>query len=330
MPEPHKHGIHTWRENACLWAMHPGTQRLYTLAAKPEAYLILDEPEPIEPYIVEAAPALTPLSAVRLPQAKGSVAVLPIVGPIGQNRRVDWASVYADELQAQVLNLAANPSVGAIVLDINSPGGIVYGTPELAATIYSVRQTKPIYGVAAGMAASAAYWIGSQVTKLFAAPSAEVGSIGVWSGHVDLSRQLERFGIKVTLIAAGEYKVEGNPYEPLTDEARADMQQGVDSYYADFLTDVARGRNTSVEDVRENFGKGRMIRVDKAKQKRMIDGVATLMEVVSTISSGSRQRSAAHHILDRLGLAKQPPVEGNGEAGESTDSEATDEQPAVN
>lgn len=292
----------SWRHHTCLWAMHPGALRIFSIASTPEAYISFEPPPPQEPVIVERD-SVAPSAAVRLPKSSGNVAVVPIMGPIGQNRRVDWASAYSEEIAGQVASLAGNDSIGAIVLNINSPGGIVYGTPELAAAVRSARDAKPVYAVATGMAASAAYWIGAQATKLYAAPSAEVGSIGVWSGHIDVSKQMERWGLKVTLISAGEYKVEGNPYEPLSDEARADMQLGVDSYYNDFLTDVAKGRNTSIQDVRENYGKGRMLRGDAARKVGMIDGIASLSDVLGAVATTARARQRADVVLERMGLA---------------------------
>ena len=74
---------------------------------------------------------------------------------------------------------AADSSIGAIVLNIDSPGGSVYGVEELADKIYKARGTKPVYAVANSLAASAAYWIGSAASQLYVTPSGEVGSIGV-------------------------------------------------------------------------------------------------------------------------------------------------------
>jgi hypothetical protein len=90
-------------------------------------------------------------------------------------------------------------------------------------------------------------------------PSADVGSIGVYAAHVDASAAARRRGLKYTLISAGKFKVEGNPFEPLSDEARAAMQASVDEFYAMFTSDVAKNRDVSVKDVRNGYGEGRVL-----------------------------------------------------------------------
>lgn len=239
----------------------------------------------------------------RLPRTKGAVAVIPIQGIIGQNPGGDyWADVYTSRVQGQLLGYVANPSIGAVVLAIDSPGGLAMGTPELGDTIREAREVKPIYAVGEGLMASAAYWIGSQATKLFASRSTKVGSIGVWSMHVDISEALKELGWDVTLISAGEYKTEGNPWEPLSEEAAAETQRVVDVIYDDFLADVARGRSVSKSVVKSDFGQGRLIEAGRAKGLGMIDGVATLPEVLGAIvgpKRGAAARASASLAIER-------------------------------
>src|SRR5690606_4285100 len=113
-----------------------------------------------------------------------------------------------------------DPAVSAIVIDVDSPGGTVTGVAELAEQIFEARGKKPIYAIANALAASAAYWIASAAEELWVTPSGDVGSIGVYAMHEDISEMEAEMGLKVTLISAGEYKTEGNPHEPLGDEAR--------------------------------------------------------------------------------------------------------------
>jgi signal peptide peptidase SppA len=248
------------------------------------------------------APACAEARVPRLPKTKGQVAVIPMRGVIGQHPGDYWADVYTDRIEAQVAQMQANPAVGAIVLDIDSPGGIVYGTPELSAYLRGLRDSgaKPIYAAANAQAASAAYWLGSAATKLFVTPSGEVGSIGVWNMHIDASEAWKKFGAEITLIFAGKYKVEGHPFGPLDDEARAELQRGVDDYYGQFLTDVAAGRRVSKSTVEKTYGQGRTIEAERAKSLGMVDGVATLGELLAGLlppaSQGSRRATAAAAI----------------------------------
>jgi hypothetical protein len=112
-------------------------------------------------------------------------------------------------------------------------------------------------------------------------PSSLTGSIGVYASHEDESQALDKIGVKVTLISAGKYKVEGNSFEPLGDDARSAMQAMVDEYYGMFTKAVARGRGVKVSDVTGGFGEGRVVTAQQALKLGMADRVATLDQVLS-------------------------------------------------
>jgi signal peptide peptidase SppA len=178
----------------------------------------------------------------------------------------------------------ADESVGGILIDIDSPGGSVYGVQELANEIYNARGQKQIFAIANSLAASAAYWIGSAASEFYATPGGEAGSIGVFAAHQDFSKALESEGVKTTLVSAGKYKVEGNPYGPLGDEARAHMQSRIDSYYGAFTRAVAKNRGVDVATVREGMGQGRTFGASDAKAAGMVDDVATFDQVLSRMA----------------------------------------------
>jgi ClpP class serine protease len=135
--------------------------------------------------------------------------------------------------------------------------------------------------------ASAAYYIGSSASEIVVTPSGLIGAIGVYSMHEDHSQELADSGIKVSLIAAGKYKFEDNPFIPLTDEARAAIQERVDAYYALFTRDVAKGRGVSIDAVRNGFGEGRVVDAKQAVALGMADRIATLDEVIGDLVSKS-------------------------------------------
>ena len=170
-------------------------------------------------------------------------------------------------------------------MDIDSAGCSVSGVLELAVKIQGLRELKRIVAVANAQAASAAYWLAASASELVVTPSGEVGSIGVWSAHADMSKSLELEGVKVTLVSAGEFKTEGNPYESLGKEAKAEIQRTVNSYHNDFVADVAAGRGVPGVKVRTDFGKGRMLRARDALRARMIDRIDTLENVLRRPSS---------------------------------------------
>jgi ClpP class serine protease len=112
-----------------------------------------------------------------------------------------------------------------------------------------------------------------------------VGSIGVWQAHFDYSKALEEEGVKTTLVSAGKFKVEGNPYVPLDPEAQAFMQSRVDDYYNAFIQAVAVGRGVSVDDVRNGMGEGRVLGADAALAQHMVDGIASFDDVLARMQA---------------------------------------------
>lgn len=217
------------------------------------------------------------------PRGVGSIAVLPVFGTIAYRANMfseASGGTSIQKLTAQFRQALADPSVKAIVFDVDSPGGSVEGVDELASEIYSARGTKKIVAVANTIAASAAYWLASAAEEFSVTPSGEVGSIGVFAAHEDDSELLTSMGVKMTLVSAGKFKTEGNPFEPLSDEARAALQSRVDEYYGMFVKAVARNRGVTETSVRKGFGEGRMVGAKQAKAEGMVDRVATLDETL--------------------------------------------------
>lgn len=205
---------------------------------------------------------------------------------------------------------AADPDVTAIVIDVDSPGGAVDLVPETAAKIRSARrEDRPIIAVANTLAASAAYWVASAADELVVTPSGEVGSIGVYMMHEDLSRALEAEGVAVTFISEGPRKVEANPFEPLTAEARIALQANVRHYYDMFVRDVAKHRGVPVAMVRadpekseEHFGGGRVLTAEEAVRRGMADRVDTLEGTLARLQSPRRSKRRADIERRRLAL----------------------------
>ena len=128
-------------------------------------------------------------------------------------------------------------------------------------------------------------WIASAADEIVLTSSSEVGSIGIVGVHDDVSAALERMGVRKTIISAGKYKVEGNPFGPLSDEAREHRQSVADSYYDDFVRAIARNRGASLSAVRDGFGQGRMVRADAAIAEGMADRVASLDETIARFAT---------------------------------------------
>ena len=220
----------------------------------------------------------------------GAVAVIPVYGVITQRPPQDISGSGGTSTMniARAVKSAANDSaVSQILLDIDSPGGSVYGMVEVGDEIYQARAKKPVVAIANSLSASAAYWLGSQASEFYVAPGGEVGSIGVYTAHQYLGKYLEDMGIEMTLISAGKYKVEGNQIEPLGDEAKAAIQARVDDYYNAFVAAVARGRGVTAAQVKSGMGQGRVLGETEALAEKMIDGVIAYDALVDKMMMAS-------------------------------------------
>lgn len=190
---------------------------------------------------------------------------------------------FSTLLLSQVVGrLAADPQIETIVLDIDTPGGMVTGTQEAADAVFAAAKKKRVIGLVNPLCASAGYWIASQCSEIVGVPSADIGSIGVFMCHYDCSAMLADVGIKPTYIFAGEYKVEGNSSEPLSEEGKNWFQSEVDATYRDFIAAVARGRGLKPEVVVEKFGKGRCFAAPMAKKVGMIDSISTIQGALAS------------------------------------------------
>ena len=216
--------------------------------------------------------AVVSLQGVLMPAAGGLFALL-------------FGGGGLDTFQSQLAAAAADSDVQAIVMNVDSPGGVVDQIPETAQQIRDVRAVKPVVAVANTQADSAAYWLASQADEIVVTPSGQLGSIGVYQMHRDMSEAHAMRGIAPTLISAGKYKVEGNPYEPLGADAKASMQADVDDYYGMFSADVAKGRGVTQAAVKSGFGEGRSLHARQAVDAGLADRVDTLQGTVRRLAS---------------------------------------------
>lgn len=227
-------------------------------------------------------------------QAHGGVAILPLYGVISHRahmvQNVSGPGGTSNEAFASRFRAAiADPEVSAILIDTDSPGGSVAGTPELTDLIYSARGQKPIVASANATMASAAYYIASAADEIVATPSAMVGSIGVLMAHEDRSAELAANGRKITYITAGKYKAEGNAAEPLNDEARAAAQNMVDQAYSMMVKAIARNRSVTADAVRSGYGEGRVLTAQDALSAKMIDRIEPLGATIERLSNPRRR-----------------------------------------
>lgn len=219
-------------------------------------------------------------SGPRQGQTMGAgVAIIPLYGPIVPKAGLLTDMSGATSVQSfmsAVRQAVSDSEVKAIVLDVDSPGGLIDLVPEAAAELRDMRGSKPIVAVADTLMASAAYWLACQADEVVASPSSNVGSIGVYTEHDDISVAMELAGVKPTLISAGKFKTEGNEFEPLSDEAMRHIQSLIDDAYGLFVADVAKARGATPDAVRNGFGQGRLLTARGSVTEGLADRVDTL------------------------------------------------------
>lgn len=241
------------------------------------------------------------------------VAVLPIEGVM--SKRMNLFSEISGGTSTQKIGndiraAAKDPNVKSIILHIDSPGGAVDGTQELAALVREVREQKPVVALADGLMASAGYWVGSAAEKIYiTSDTTQVGSIGVVATHRDYSAAEAQQGIKTTEITAGKYKRIASSYSPLTEEGKQSIQESVDHVYSVFVDDVAKNRGTTADVVLEKMADGRIFQGKQAIKAGLVDGVSSLDQLIADLSSD--ETASGHRAAVSAGTPNKTKEENN-------------------
>lgn len=221
------------------------------------------------------------------------VGVLPIVGALSQ--RFDWLASWCgmttyDGIGAAIRAMMADPSVKAIMLDVDSPGGEAAGMIECSERILEARKIKPVWAVANGLAASAAYGIAGSADKLYVPQMGYVGSIGVMAVHVDRSAQDKQLGLKYTAIYSGARKVDGWDHAPLGAEAERRFQRAIDQGRDKFCALVGRQGRCSAEQAKAT--EAACLADDEAVTAKLADGVMGFDEALARLNDLAANRPA--------------------------------------
>lgn len=245
-----------------------------------------------------AARQAEPLDGTQTAEVRDGVAIIPVHGPL-MNRSNFVSRIFGDAtydvLAQDIAAAAADPDIEAIVLDIDSPGGMVSGLAELADMVRTAASQKPVTAYVSGMAASAAYWIASAANEVIAGETAQLGSIGVVMTITDFSGAREDAGIKDYEIVSTQ-----SPHkrlDPADDSDMARLQARVDSLASVFVAKVAEYRGVSVDAVQENFGQGDILVGQSAVSAGLADRLGsfegTLAELTRSHDAGTSRLFAA-------------------------------------
>ena len=239
---------------------------------------------------------------------EGGVAVLSLEGVMAPKANLFMrvsGGVSTQLANTQIESAIADPRVTALVLAIDSPGGSVFGTPELAATVRELSAIKPIVTVTDATLASAAYWVGAAANGIYiSGPTVQVGSIGVVASH----RYDPKAAGTVTEITAGKYKRIASDTGPLSPEGLAYLQGHVDHLYSVFVDAVASYRGTTPESVLANMADGRIFIGQQAIDHGLVDGYSTVDAMVLQLAANPAKYARRSKASFADGLSPKSPA----------------------
>lgn len=185
-------------------------------------------------------------------QVTNGIAVLPVSGTlVSKTRSLQPYSGMTgyNGIIARLQQAISDPGVDGILLDMDTPGGMVSGAFDCADIIARMRDIKPVWALANDMNCSAGQLIASAASRRLVTQTARTGSIGVMMAHSNYGAALKTNGVEVTLIYSGDHKVDGNPYEKLPKDVRADFQTRIDATRQMFAEKVSAYTGMSVQAV---------------------------------------------------------------------------------
>ena len=171
---------------------------------------------------------------------------------------------------AAVDALAADPTVGAIVVRVDSPGGAVMASDQIWRAIYRARQRKPVVASMGAVAASGGYYVASAAHEVWANPSTITGSIGIFYGKIDVRGLADALGVGVEVLQRGAHAGADSAFRAFTAQERAALAENLRAYYRLFLARVAEGRGMAVTAV-DKVARGQVFSGETAQQKGLVD-----------------------------------------------------------
>ena len=234
------------------------------------------------------------------PVTPDGIAVLTISGTLV--KKASWMDAESglqsyETIRTMLADARDDPGIRGVLLDVDSPGGEVGGLFDLADDVYAVREQKPCYAIANDEAFSAAYALASSAQRLFVTKTGGVGSVGVIAVHMDQSGWDDKMGRKYTAVYAGARKNDFSSHQPLSDDARANLQGEVDRLYEMFVGLVARNRGISAALVRKTdaglFWSESAIKAGLADQVGSFDDALAALTQASRASRQARATASA-------------------------------------
>lgn len=210
-----------------------------------------------------------------LARSKGTLLTGNAVGVI------EMKGMIADstEINDQLRDFLENDRIKAVVLRVDSPGGVVGPSQEIYEEVKKFAAKKKLVVSMGSVAASGGYYIAAPATMIYANPGTLTGSIGVLMKLTNVQELFGKIGLNSFVLKSGKFKDSGSPVRPMTDEERQLFQGVIDSMHGQFVRAVAEGRKLPIETVR-NLADGRIFSGEQAQQVKLVDKIGNFQDAV--------------------------------------------------
>ena len=239
---------------------------------------------------------------------RSSVAIVEIHGVIGNH-------VKTPEFSRLIDSVAGNQRLKALLLDIDSPGGSATGSGVLYRAIQRVAEEKPVYAYVRGMGASGGYYLACAASKVYALPTALVGSIGVIYLRPVLEQLLSKVGVDFSVYKSGEFKDMTGFWRSPTDRESEKFQELINEIFDNFVAVVAEGRSLDEAKVRE-IATGEIMTAQKGIRQGLVDEIGDFKDALEAAAEAGGckptprwirpSRSLSQRIFARSGFGQRP------------------------
>ncbi len=227
---------------------------------------------------------------------------------VDNNDKLFSNTISSSNIVKQIEEVGKNDNIKGVIFDINSPGGTVVGSQEIADAVKNLNKTK--YAIIRDVGASGGYWVASATDKIYASPVSVTGSIGVISSYLEFNELFEKYGINYERLVSGERKDIGSPYRKLTKEEKELLQNKINKVYDYFVNEVAKNRKLSYEEVKK-IATGEFYLGMEAKELKLIDEFGNKQKVIEDMKNKlnlkdiiikeSKKETSLLNILTNLG-----------------------------
>jgi signal peptide peptidase SppA len=264
-----------------------------------------NEPERINPFAFAVSKEkITTANQYQLNDApEDSIAVVRILSPIS---KTDWCGDPGTQSLGRYISVAAdNPNISSIILEIDSPGGTLSGTQTLVDTIKQAVAKKPVLAfVNEGMMASAAYWIGSAATEIYASQKTDlIGSIGVYQTMVDATKRWEDLGYKIKDVYAAQSSEKNEEYREFVEKGTTKLTENAVKIAANiFINAIKTNRGDKIDVKQDDPFEGRLYYAYEAEKIGLIDGIKNFDQVVDRAYALSKDPNANNKSTPMAGI----------------------------